>query len=72
MANSIDHPRYAPPAPIWHDGFYAMLADDVALATAPHTSIGTVTAIYRESVELSTGDELPVRDLVLLHRTGLL
>jgi hypothetical protein len=45
-----------------------LIGDEVAHRLAHHTSIGIVTAIYLGSVEVSTGDQVPVADVVVLHR----
>lgn len=48
----------------------ALIGDEVGEATATDTpSLGTVVAIYLDGmVELSTGDQVPAADLVLLRR----
>lgn len=58
------HPVPGDPQPLW----FVHIGDEVAHRLAHHTPVGTVTAIYLESVELSTGDQVPVADLVLLRR----
>lgn len=61
------HPRYpSPPDRV----YYALIGDEVALATDPATSVGVVTAIYLDGLlELSTGDDdVLAADLVLLRR----
>jgi len=46
----------------------ARIGDEVGAPNGELTPLGTVTAIYLESVELSTGDQVPAADLVLLRR----
>ncbi len=64
---SPGHPQYpAPPGCT----YYALIGDEVALASAPDTCVGIVTAIYLDGLlELSTGDDdVLAADLVLLRR----
>ena len=74
---TITHPRYA--ADVIELGTFTAttmggsavhLGDEVALATAPDTCVGVVTAIYLDGLlELSTGDDdVLAADLVLLRR----
>jgi hypothetical protein len=49
----------------------AKLGDEVALrADAALAPVGLVTAIYAEAVEVSTGDDYKVADLVLIKRAS--
>lgn len=70
----ITHPRY----PVWQlpNGQYtspgpAHIGNVVAHRDDHTTPIGIVTAVYLDAVELSTGDQVPVADLVLLKRADL-
>lgn len=66
---TITHPTYPDRHPDFPEfPWLVHLGDEVAHRLAHHTPVGTVTAIYLESVELSTGDQVPVADLVLLQR----
>ena len=47
----------------------AFIGDEVSPGTDPFRPLGTVVAIYLDGmVELSTGDQVPAADLVLLRR----
>jgi hypothetical protein len=59
------HPIYGGPLPA-----LAYIGDEVADVDAPGQPLGTVEAVYREAVELSTGDQMPVAGLTLIHRAG--
>lgn len=68
----MGHPRYfglrLDGGQVLRSSHYALLDDEVALTVEPAAPLGVVEAVYRESVELSTGDQYPVADLVLLRR----
>ena len=64
----MGHPRYSHPSNPGEQALRAHIDDAVAYATHPTVYAGMVTAIYQESVELSTGDQYPAIDLVLLRR----
>ena len=61
-------PRYSHPSVPGEPAFRAHIDDAVAFIDTPTTWAGLVTAIYLESVELSTGDQVRAADLVLLRR----
>lgn len=64
---ALAHPMYA-------DGGRSMIGDEVldgpgCRSTEPDPTAGVVVAIYLDGmVELSTGDQVPAADLVLLRR----
>lgn len=62
------HPRYSHPSNPGEEALRAHIDDAVAFVDDPSTYAGLVTAIYLESVELSTGDQVKASDLVLLRR----
>ena len=61
----MTHPIYGGALPA-----LAYIGDEVAASTDPGQPLGTVEAVYREAVELSTGDQVPVAGLTLIHRAG--
>lgn len=73
---TITHPLYRDPQgltmyPVASVAIGDEVAEKIEIQHGQHywlTPLGTVTAIYLESVELSTGDQVPVADLVLLGR----
>lgn len=70
MGEGGTHPRYRHwAAEAVGTDTLALIGDEVALATVTNLEpLGVVTAVYLESVELSTGDQSPVADLALLRR----
>lgn len=64
----MSHPRYSHPSVAGEPAFRAHIDDAVAFADTPNEWAGLVTAIYLDSVELSTGDQVRASDLVLLRR----
>lgn len=64
----MGHPRYSHPSNPGEPALRAHIDDAVALVDSPGKLAGTVTAIYRDSVELSTGDEVIAGELILLRR----
>lgn len=64
----MSHPRYSHPSVPGEPALRVHIDDAVAHAATPTEYVGTVTAIYLESVELSTGDEVPAINLILLRR----
>lgn len=64
----MSHPRYSHPSNPGEPSLRAHIDDAVAYSDTPNEYVGTVTAIYLESVELSTGDQVPAGDLILLRR----
>lgn len=55
-------------AAVLQSSHYALIDDEVALVGSPEASAGVVDAVYREAVELSTGEQVLVAELVLIRR----
>lgn len=68
----MTHPRYlsAGKLRINHpDQLLALIGDEVVEQLPDDPSAGTVVAIYQDGmVELSSGDQVPAADLVLIKR----
>lgn len=64
----MSHPRYSHPSVPGEPALRAHIGDEVAHIASPRDTVGTITAIYLDSVETSTGDEWLACQLVLLRR----
>lgn len=64
----MSHPRYSHPSVPGEPSLRVHIDDAAAHVDTPTEYAGTITAIYLSSVELSTGDEVPAINLVLLRR----